>query len=470
MCPTRSSIVAVLGSFANLVVPLGCASDTIVLELPLLEERARSVIIASERGGAVVETVALDRDDLASPGPGALLDVGPEETVAFTVIGLEEALDPLGLAAATRGPVARGSGRPLATLRSRGSIRRATVGPDGPTPWEKQLTPDLPPALASVELPSTRGCRRFSIETLPPLADAAAFIVPMGGRHLVGTEHHRLVPIPPIGTATDATPPPGFLPPGETVFPTWGAHPIADRPDQLWLAARDGKLWRVRFDAEGRPAEVLDVVRTGREHAIRWMAGQATSTRTRLVFLGLDSSVGIFDGTQARVVHQYQMVTLGNWAGGIAVADDGTIIAGRNIGGEIVVVRPDDSVELLRLSEDVYGVMDVENVPGIGVLLSDTSGHLFRWSGARFDAFEDSGVRAGVEAIVPIAGGFLTAGNYGAVREWRSQGGFCEPIMPLVLQTLRWWSPVDAHTFLVSGPFPSGGTDGEIPLSRIRFD
>jgi len=447
----------------GLALLAGCSSGTIVFELPELADDILAFMIVVERADVVVETIALDAADRTQRGPQALSDLADEETVALTVVGYAEPLDPLGLASGP-GPVA--GGRALGTVRSQRAVTRAIVDLTGRSPWEPLDL--IPPELATVLVPATTGCRRLTIESLKPLAQSAAFIVPMGGRSLIGAEGNRLIPIPPIGTSTDITPDRAWLPAGETEFPTYGAFPIADRPNELWLAARDGKLWHVAFDADGRPERVIDRVASTCTDAIRWMAGEATRARTRIGFVGLDGCTGTFDGTRFEMFQTYADAEGRNWVGGAAMDEEsGAIVVGRNLSREVTIFPRDGAPSRVSISSEPTGVDTVRYLPGVGLLVADATGLLFRFEGRRFEQFADTEIALGAEAIVPVPGGFLVGGNYGALREWRESGGFCPPHDPLALQTQRWWSPIE-DGWLVSGPDPGINT-GVVPLSIVRY-
>ena len=74
----------------------------------------------------------------------------------------------------------------------------------------------------------------------------------------------------------------------------------------------------------------------------------------------------------------------------------------------------------------------------------------------------------GAEAIVPVPGGFILSGSAGAIREWRPNGGFCDPVERLVLQTLRFWSPIEGG-YLVTGTDPNAG-DGTAPVTIFHVE
>lgn len=443
--------------FAALVA---CAPPPLALELPSMPS-ARALVIAVERGDALLQLAAFDAADAERRGPDALREVEDDETLAFTVIGLPEELDPLGLDRGVYAPVSDPAAVAVAELAARGELLRTTVSAGLRTEWLRVPSPSK--ALEAAHLPSRRPCRRFAVTALPRLGDSAAFAAPLGDGTLVGTIDRTLRFVPASGEPIDVTP----APIDGVPFPTLGGWPVEDAPLELWLGGPNGVLWHAAFDAQGGLTRVIERHDTGLARGAQFAAGEASRRGVELYMLGFDGVLALFDGTRTRELHRFDATPRDFVTGGLARDVDGAVIAVRNTDDYVVVVR-DGVARTARIGQPGVGLYGLGLVPGVGLLVSDAAGRAYVRRDGVFVEHGDTGIAAGVLSFVPVGGGFLAAGAEGALREWRSEGGYCPIYPPLVTQSIRVWSPRKDGAFLVTGPHPHVPGSPGVPLSLFR--
>lgn len=431
-------------------------------------------IVGVARGGVLAQAAVLEPPAVPAEHLPTLVAVAPDERVEVVVMTMGSPLAVLGLTPGLRS--ADQPGRPedptIATyFPSAVTVEVATVEDDAVSAFQPLAA--LPPWLASFRLPATSPCLDLRPRPILDLPVGAAFVVALGdGRALAGTRgqatRDALFVVDQSGQARSLT----LARPADVADPTrfaaMGALPITGTTDEVWLSLRLGELWRVRIPGPGDDAiTLLDRVDYGGTDGLAYLQG--TATRGAVEIYGLrfaDNTLVRFDGTStARELH-----TCGQgayFAGGVAVDADGAVVAGCTAQNAVVIGRG-DAVTVVELEGSREGVTSAGFVPGVGVLVSDGKGRIYRREGVELVPVVDLDLGTGAHAIVPRESGFIAAGGAGAIREWRSAGSTCPVFPPGVSQTLRYWAPLGAG-YLVSGPPRDGAQGGATPTPLTWF-
>jgi len=424
-----------------------CAPAPVTLELPEVGT-ARALLVAVERGGELIEIAAFDVDATDPLGPQALLGVADDEVIGFTVLGLELSLNAAGVEPGRHPPSSNEDDLSISALATVG-IKHADVSAGVRTAWEPVTELTRPVRLGRIA--SRSPCRRFEVEVLDPVDDKTTFIVPLHGGNLLGTSRRTLHFVPATGPIKVVTPGPDE---NGVRFPTWSALPVTEIPGELWMSGESGEMWQVSFRETGGLLALVARTNVGIVSAVQFMTGHADRRGVDLYFITLDGTVAHFDGTTTETLHAFPQVEGLFISGGIVFPEPDTFIAVRNSSDKAVVIKG-GVVTQVPVGEPGVGIYGIGFVPSIGTLVSDAGGKIFVKTGRSFEAFGQSALAVGAQAIVPLEGGFLLAGAQGAIQEWRTEGGFCPVFPSLVEQSLRFWSPrANGDGWIVSGPNP----------------
>lgn len=441
---------------------------------------AKSVLFAVERGArldalAVEELVATDLPEDGATNteldlPSPVLDYEPEEAMRITVIGFGLPLENVGLQAGRVDTAIDKTAQPILEIRPRIALRQIDITGGAAGSWSEATT--LPAPLGDVRIDTgwPAGCTRFSRREVPTTStQAASFALALdAGTALIGLEDQTLLRISTGGALTDVTPQ------RAEPVPTWGA--LRESADVLWLAGREGSLWRVRIDAVGNVIEVLERhqlttwVTTPTQPMItrhpqfRWIGGHATPGSVEIFMLSVEGVLAKFDGAEIKELRRFELRDT-DWRGGLAYLGPGEAMAGFITSQDVLHVRG-ATVTPMRLNKDtVSGVTGLSAHPALGVVAADSLGNAFRFEdGVRWTKLFELGNVLGIDILLPYRSGLLAGGPGGFVQEWiGDEDRLCPAQQGLARQTFRYFVQL-GPSILATGPVTGTGAPLYISL------
>ncbi|MCC7386448.1 MAG: hypothetical protein IT384_31710 [Deltaproteobacteria bacterium] len=474
-------------------VLVACAPEPLRLSLDPLPG-AKSAIIAVERGPgnddlAVVQLVATALPDQGVGGeavrlPEAILDYAPNERLRITAIGLVDPLAVLGLAPGALATTEDPDARPLTQLGPTAEIRQLSVGDGAASPWSQVDHLAAPLGDVRVDTGWPLGCTRVTKRAVrTETTTAASFALALDDhRALVGLEDQTLFRIEKDGSWENVTPPADLLPDDPDLpadakrLPTWGV--LRESPEILWLCGRGGLLWRVRIDAGAHIVEILErhqlavtittpiEPRITRRPQFRWIGGAAGASGVEIFLLSVDGVLARFDREGFVELARFELGDT-DWRGGLAYLGPGRAVAGFITSQDLIYVRDRDQLEPIRINQhQITGATGVGSVPGLGVIVSDTAGNLFRsMDGASLQPFGRIANVFGVDSFLPYRQGFIAGGTGGFLQQWRAdRERLCPEQTGLARQTFRYLAELGG-TILATGPLPDEG--GPLSISLL---
>ena len=110
-------------------------------------------------------------------------------------------------------------------------------------------------------------------------------------------------------------------------------------------------------------------------------------------------------------------------------------------------------ITLEEVPDSIVGIEAAAVVPGVGQVIGDGRGRIFRRDEAGWREMPGSGVFRRVRAILPFDEGFLFAGDGGVVGQWLPTVGFCTPAR-LAPETVKWAVPFGDNVLLLGARSP----------------